>query len=260
MRISEVARLAGVSARSIRHYHRLGILAEPARTSGDYRDYEVADLVRVMHIRYLSEAGIPLRQVPRILDDRAAGETLEHEIAMLSESLTERIESLEQQRAKLGVISDRVGAGEPIQPLPADIRAALDICVVDAEGDARLVRDLGREREMFELLALSAPGAFPEPLVAAYRTIARDGQARAEYLDGLRRFGALENKAPSAVMGEIDALAAKLASNENLRVLVQGAPPDDGGGAGPGVGDLLPDAAQQAVIERLFERLRAGDS
>lgn len=68
---------------------------------------------------------------------------------MLSESLTERIESLEQQRAELGVISDRVSAGEPIQPLPADIHAALDISVADAEGDPRLVRDFRREREMF---------------------------------------------------------------------------------------------------------------
>lgn len=105
---------------------------------------------------------------------------------------------------------------------------------------------------------MSVPGAFPEPLVAAYRTIARDEQARAEYLDGLRRFGALEKMAPSAVIGEIDALAAKLAGNENMRVLVRGAQPDDGGGDGPGVGDLLPDAAQQAVIERLFERLQEG--
>lgn len=258
MRISEVARLAGTSARSIRHYHRLGILSEPARTSGDYRDYEVADLVRVMHIRYLSEAGVPLRQVPRILDDRAAGEALEGEIAMLSESLSERIEALEQQRARLGVIAERIGSGEPIQPLPADIHAALDVCIADAEGEPRLVKDLGREREMFELLALSAPDAFPEPLVSAYRRIARDSQARADYLDGLRRFGRLEGKAPTAVIGDIEALVDDLARNGELRELLLGASLDDAGEAGPGVADLLPDAAQQAVIERLFDRLRAG--
>ncbi|MBV9856444.1 MAG: MerR family DNA-binding transcriptional regulator, partial [Streptosporangiaceae bacterium] len=33
MRIGELAGLAGVSTRAIRHYHQIGLLPEPARTA-----------------------------------------------------------------------------------------------------------------------------------------------------------------------------------------------------------------------------------
>ena len=255
MRISDVARLAGVSARSIRHYHRLGILPEPARTSGDYRDYEIADLVRVMHIHYLSTAGVPLRSVPRFIDDGAVGSEVTAEIAVLSEALAERIEQLERQRERLAVIAERAANGQAIEPLPAEVRHAFDMCIAEVDDDAGLVRYLEHERELFELLAISVPGSFPELLVAGYRRIGRDSEARAAYLDLLTRFRELENKAPSAVTPEMDSLVEDLCRQESLRSLIVGASMDDGGDAGPSVEDLVSDPAQREVIERVLDRL-----
>lgn len=39
MRIGEVAALAGVSARAVRHYHQRGLQPEPARLANGYREY-----------------------------------------------------------------------------------------------------------------------------------------------------------------------------------------------------------------------------
>lgn len=39
MQSGELAGLAGVSADTLRHYERLGLLPSPGRTSGGYRNY-----------------------------------------------------------------------------------------------------------------------------------------------------------------------------------------------------------------------------
>ena len=47
MRIGELAGLVGISTRAIRHYHRVGLLAEPARTANGYREYSLRDAVEL---------------------------------------------------------------------------------------------------------------------------------------------------------------------------------------------------------------------
>ena len=43
----QIADLAGTSVRAVRHYHEVGLLAEPERRSNGYKQYGVAHLVRV---------------------------------------------------------------------------------------------------------------------------------------------------------------------------------------------------------------------
>lgn len=71
MRIGEVARRTGVSARMLRYYEAQGLLA-PGRHHNDYRTYSRADLDRVGTIRALSAAGVPVRFI-RIVLERADG-------------------------------------------------------------------------------------------------------------------------------------------------------------------------------------------
>ena len=101
MRSSEIARLSGASARMLRHYHRLGILPEPERTPGGYRDYTTADLVRVMRIRMLVEAGARLRDVPELLSEQGGAADL----APLLQELDTRIEALQMRRARLAALA-----------------------------------------------------------------------------------------------------------------------------------------------------------
>lgn len=71
MRSGELARLADVSVRALRHYHQVGVLAEPERRSNGYREYDVHDLVRVLRIKRLASLGIPLDRMRALLDDAA---------------------------------------------------------------------------------------------------------------------------------------------------------------------------------------------
>jgi DNA-binding transcriptional MerR regulator len=68
VRSSELARAAGVTVRTVRHYHQLGVLPEPDRSANGYRAYGVKHLARLLRIRQLSLLGIPLEDVPSILD------------------------------------------------------------------------------------------------------------------------------------------------------------------------------------------------
>ncbi len=60
MRIGELAELVGISTRAIRHYHRVGLLAEPARRANGYREYSPRDAVELALVRRLTELGLSL--------------------------------------------------------------------------------------------------------------------------------------------------------------------------------------------------------
>lgn len=96
MHSGELARLAGVTVRTLRHYHEVGVLAEPERRSNGYRDYTVHDLIRVLRIRRLASLGIALDTMGDLLDGtgRAAGDLLDS----LDSELAARIELLTRQR------------------------------------------------------------------------------------------------------------------------------------------------------------------
>ncbi|MFI8366460.1 MerR family transcriptional regulator [Streptomyces sp. NPDC085466] len=62
MRIGELARRTGVSARALRHYEQAGLIASERAANG-YRRYEEGAVVRVANIRYLLDAGLTLDDV-----------------------------------------------------------------------------------------------------------------------------------------------------------------------------------------------------
>lgn len=102
MRSNELARLAGVTVRTLRHYHQIGLLEEPPRTASDYRDYDVHDLVRVLRIKRLAALGLPLRDLPPLLDDEDAD--AEPTLAGLDRELAAEIDRLTAQREVIAVL------------------------------------------------------------------------------------------------------------------------------------------------------------
>ena len=63
MRSKEMAKLAGVSVRTLRHYHSLGLMPEPERSANGYRDYSPADLARLLRIKRLASLGLDRKSV-----------------------------------------------------------------------------------------------------------------------------------------------------------------------------------------------------
>lgn len=62
MRIGELARATGASARALRHYEQAGLITSE-RAPNSYRVYDERAVVRVRNIRYLLDAGLTLDDV-----------------------------------------------------------------------------------------------------------------------------------------------------------------------------------------------------
>jgi DNA-binding transcriptional MerR regulator len=72
MRIGELGRRTGVSARALRHYEELGLLPARRRANG-YRDYDDADLRAVTEIRSLVGLGFALEETRPFVECLRAG-------------------------------------------------------------------------------------------------------------------------------------------------------------------------------------------
>jgi DNA-binding transcriptional MerR regulator len=65
--ISQFAATAGVTVRTIRHYHHVGLLPEPERDASGYRRYSAQAAVDLIRIRTLADAGVPLARIDALL-------------------------------------------------------------------------------------------------------------------------------------------------------------------------------------------------
>ncbi|APU17852.1 MULTISPECIES: MerR family transcriptional regulator [Actinoalloteichus] len=97
--IGRLSEIAGVSIRTIRHYHQIGLLAEPARDEYGHRRYGSAELIMVLRVRRLVEIGFALREIGDLLD--APAETLRASLDELDAELASRQERLATRRAAL---------------------------------------------------------------------------------------------------------------------------------------------------------------
>ncbi|WP_405093810.1 MerR family transcriptional regulator [Micromonospora sp. NBC_01392] len=106
----EIAQLAGTTLRAVRHYHEIGLLAEPRRRTNGYKQYGVAHLVRILRIKRLTDLGFSLSQIATMPDtDDQPVEALR----TLDAELAATIERLERTRLELAVILR--------QPTPAEL-------------------------------------------------------------------------------------------------------------------------------------------
>ncbi|MEV3986988.1 MerR family transcriptional regulator [Nonomuraea sp. NPDC049758] len=90
--IGQAAAFAGVTIKTVRHYHRLGLVDEPRRDASGYRRYRSSDLLRLVQARTLAESGVPLSEIAALLD--ADPERFAVHLAQVKRRLTERIEEL----------------------------------------------------------------------------------------------------------------------------------------------------------------------
>jgi DNA-binding transcriptional MerR regulator len=70
---SEVAKAAGVSADTIRHYERIGVLPKASRTESGYRLYPESAVERVLVVQRALRIGFTLAELADVLKARDAG-------------------------------------------------------------------------------------------------------------------------------------------------------------------------------------------
>jgi DNA-binding transcriptional MerR regulator len=103
--IQEIARLAGTTSRTLRHYGDIGLLS-PTRVGGNgYRYYDDAALVRLQRILLLRQLGLGLPAIAEVLagerDDTAALQAHLRWLRSERERLAVQISSVESTIAKL---------------------------------------------------------------------------------------------------------------------------------------------------------------
>src|SRR6516164_8569921 len=90
--IGELAAYGGVTIKAIRHYHQRGLLDEPPRDSSGYRRYSAEHAIKLVKIKTLAEAGVPLARIRELL--AADPDQFAAAIAEIDRSLQERAEGL----------------------------------------------------------------------------------------------------------------------------------------------------------------------
>jgi DNA-binding transcriptional MerR regulator len=123
VKIGDAASFVGITPRAIRHYHEIGLLPEPERGSDNRRRYGYDEMIRLLWIRKMADAGVALDDIrdafaettpPRADSDNDVAGVLER----LEESLTLKEAELQRQRAaveqmrtrgsRMGLLSDFV--------------------------------------------------------------------------------------------------------------------------------------------------------
>jgi DNA-binding transcriptional MerR regulator len=145
VKIGDAASFVGITPRAVRHYHEIGLLPEPERGSDNRRRYGYDEMIRLLWIRKMADAGVALDDIrdafaettpPRADSDNDVAGVLER----LEESLTLKEAELQRQRAaveqmrtrgsRMGLLSDFVTDRFASLPAGSLRRADLDNLLV----------------------------------------------------------------------------------------------------------------------------------
>lgn len=96
--IQQVAKVSGVSTRTLRYYDEIGLLSPRRNAASSYREYTENDLDRLQHILFYRSLDIPLQQIDQLIHDQNFDplQTLLHHRKNLLEK-REQLERLIQQ-------------------------------------------------------------------------------------------------------------------------------------------------------------------
>jgi DNA-binding transcriptional MerR regulator len=103
LRIGQLARATGVSAKAIRYYEQVGVLPSPSRTAAGYRQYPPRGVHRVLFVRRARALGLSLRDLKALtaaLDD-GSRPTLRPRLLGL---LREHLSAVKRRRVELRLL------------------------------------------------------------------------------------------------------------------------------------------------------------
>ncbi|MGV9990171.1 MerR family transcriptional regulator [Streptomyces sp. NPDC003374] len=233
MRIGELAAVVGVTTRTVRHYHHLGLLPEPERRANGYRHYTLRHAVALARIRRLTELGLGLAEVRDVLAEDA-GRDLAEVLEELDADLARQEAAIRDRRARLRALLD---AGE----LPAEGPVSPGLAALFAETAARLPGSpmAAKDREILALLETTAAPADRERMAEALSSAFASPEAIARAHRAYTMLDALADAAPD------DPRVA-----ETARAVAECIPPQMLPGGFPDLGvEAVPEAVPGAVSD-----------
>ncbi len=105
LRSGELARLAGVSTDTLRHYERKGLLVRPRRSANGYREYPASALDRVRLVRGALRIGFTLSELAGILGVRDRGDAPCRQVRALAGT---KLTDVETQLCELTALRDEL--------------------------------------------------------------------------------------------------------------------------------------------------------
>lgn len=97
--VKQLAKLAGVSVRTLHHYDQLGLLEPSKRTTAGYRLYGESELLRLQQIMFYKELDLSLEKIAEILDDPDFG---------VLQALENHKHALEERRKRLSILLETI--------------------------------------------------------------------------------------------------------------------------------------------------------
>lgn len=125
---------ASITPRMVRHYHQLGLLPQPLRSSGNYRLYTDQDVKRLKRIVALKQQGFRLSHIRNLLetDETEASESLMTQLKQQYATVTQQLVRLRQTAAALEGL---LGRDRHCQAIQADAIAQLKQLEVDTRSN-----------------------------------------------------------------------------------------------------------------------------
>jgi DNA-binding transcriptional MerR regulator len=99
--VGAIARLSGVTVRTLHHYDAIGLVVPGERSAAGYRRYDRADVERLQEVLFFRELGFPLEQIKEIV-----GRPTYHR----AEALRRHRALLERKAGRLRALLDAVDA------------------------------------------------------------------------------------------------------------------------------------------------------
>ena len=130
--VSRLARLAGLSADTVRYYEREGLLPPPARTAAGYRQYDASMVERLAFVSGCQRLGLTLADIRDLLAVRDTGicpcEPAEEHLTRRLAEVDAEIVRLVSLRAQMATMLAAIPSGDCPPPAPGTW------CPPDSEG------------------------------------------------------------------------------------------------------------------------------
>lgn len=113
--IGQLAKLSGVSPRTLRHYESLGLI-NPTRTESGYRTYTSQDAKRLAHVLSMKQCGLTLSEIAELLHETAG----QNVIKVLATNLSRLREQQQTLRLAIERTQQALAKAERIEHMSAE--------------------------------------------------------------------------------------------------------------------------------------------
>lgn len=122
MRIGQIANRAGVIVETIRFYERKGLITQPPRNTGGYRQYPHEAIARIRFIKRAKELGFSLTEIAELLSLQANPKATCADVKQRAESkistIHERVKDLQKMKRSLEKLASSCKGSGPLDDCP----------------------------------------------------------------------------------------------------------------------------------------------